>query len=377
MKRGHASIAAIGGAAVVAVVAVGAALAQGRGAHPLFSGGRAPLVIGAPPAGLDDTDSDTCTGCHVDIGAEWRQSMHRQSYTDAVFQAGYRMDYLSFCRNCHAPLSPADRDPQGLAATDGVACSVCHVRDGRVLATRVSAAGERAHAMREEPMLGQSELCAGCHEFSFPDRTLVARPAFAPGEPMQETFSEWRDSAAAARGQTCQDCHMPWTGRGAGRHRSHAFLGLRDHAFVANAIAVQARATRLGDATLVRVTIDVSGVGHAFPTGDMFRQAELRVWPRGRSDLEKRVILGRFFGPGTVRTATGVQVLQRESLDSRLGPRARGPAQTFRFRFDGAGPFEYRLDLLRMPDSLARRQGLDPAATRLNIHQGAVSVPRR
>jgi hypothetical protein len=292
-----------------------------------------------------------------------------------VFQAGYRMDYSSFCKNCHAPLSPADRDPEGVAAADGVACSVCHVRDGRVLARRVSAAGQRAHAMREEPMLGRSELCAGCHEFSFPDATLVARPAFDPAELMQKTFSEWQGSAAAARGQTCQDCHMPWTGSGAGRHRSHAFLGLRDHAFVASAVALKARAAPVGDATLVHVTIDVSDVGHAFPSGDMYRQAELRVWPVGRSDLEKRAVLGRTFGPGTVRTATGVKVLYRELRDSRVGP--GGPIQTFRFRFDGAGPFEYRLDLLRMPDALARRQGLDPALTRLNIHQGTVSVPRR
>jgi hypothetical protein len=53
------------------------------------------------------------------------------------------------------------------------------------------------------------------------------------------------------------------------RHRSHAFVASRDPAFVRQAVRVQAVRD---DATTILLTLSPGNVGHAFPTGDLFRR---------------------------------------------------------------------------------------------------------
>jgi hypothetical protein len=66
------------------------------------------------------------------------------------------------------------------------------------------------HPTALEPFLSTSELCGSCHDIDNPLRE-GHRGAIATGRPMaiERTYSEWRYSAFAARGETCQSCHMP------------------------------------------------------------------------------------------------------------------------------------------------------------------------
>jgi hypothetical protein len=63
----------------------------------------------------------------------------------------------------------------------------------------------------------------------------------------------------------CEDCHAP---KHDGR-RDHAFASSRDHAKLAAALGV----TPLGfDGARVSVALQTRGVGHRFPTGDLYRR---------------------------------------------------------------------------------------------------------
>ena len=216
----------------------------------------------------------TCEGCHIEIAHEWRASLHVQAHTDPVYQRAFAVEPLAFCQGCHAPeTSPHEPVPETAAAL-GVACVTCHVlgRDivGAPRERSVALAASNANASSPHPVvrdgrLGATTACAGCHEFAFPDRSARERP-----ELMQSTLSE--HSRSLERGAACSDCHMPVVERHEGRHRSHRFAGGRDEALVASAVNVSA--SRTGPAS-VRIELAPRGIGHAFPTGDLFRRVEV------------------------------------------------------------------------------------------------------
>ena len=84
---------------------------------------------------------------------------------------------------------------------------------------------------------------------------------------MQATVSEHAKSETRT---SCASCHMPLTEGGAA-HRSHAFAGGHDAALVRNAVTVSAERSPQG----ARITLTPRDVGHAFPTGDLFRRVEV------------------------------------------------------------------------------------------------------
>src|ERR1700727_480519 len=45
----------------------------------------------------------TCEGCHAEIAAEWRASMHHHAFDDPQFARPLAIEPLPFCRGCHAP----------------------------------------------------------------------------------------------------------------------------------------------------------------------------------------------------------------------------------------------------------------------------------
>jgi hypothetical protein len=117
---------------------------------------------------------------------------------------------------------------------------------------------------------------------------------------MQRTVDEHARSPLAST--SCADCHMPWTGEGDIRHRSHAFASTRSARALARAVSVRAHR----DGTDLVFDLDLNGVGHAFPTGDLFRRIALSVeaiGPTGRTTpiavryLAKHFRLGKT-GPG-------------------------------------------------------------------------------
>jgi hypothetical protein len=170
-----------------------------------------------------------------------------------------------------------------------------------VLATDAQAAEPRAHPVLRSAGFASDAACASCHEFSFPPAGTRKRTEW-----MQSTVQEHARSPHAET--PCAGCHMPWTGAGDERHRSHAFAATRSPAALAAAIHV--RVTRdkgeQGEDE-ARFALAPEGVGHALPTGDLFRRIALVVTAvdaHGAEVARSVEYLGRRFG--AARTGSGV-----------------------------------------------------------------------
>lgn len=223
--------------------------------------------------------SARCASCHAEATRGWAESMHHASFSNADFQQAYADEPLPFCRDCHAPGFRVGRPS---AAADGIACLDCHA-----VPPRHGDAGEHAAAR------ATTVSCSNCHDFS------VANGA---NSSLQRTAREHAASPFAAA--PCTSCHD------AGDHR---FRGTRD-LLRANPV----RATFSAAPRELTVTLRAVGVGHAFPTGDLFRALRVRLWTEGAggavtSDAEIR--LRRAFG-----TSTGHR---EEEADTRLGVEPR------------------------------------------------------
>jgi hypothetical protein len=163
--------------------------------------------------------------------------MHHASFANMDFQTAYREEPLAFCAGCHAPHAGD--------SSLGVGCTSCHTD-----AAEHERGGGRAPVAR-----AGDESCTRCHEFTNP----IARTF------LQSTVSE--HEASDARASSCVDCHMP--------NGDHRFAVSRDPAFLGRAIAlVDVRRTDEG----VAVVVAKRGVGHRFPTGDVFRRLAIRAW---------------------------------------------------------------------------------------------------
>ncbi len=212
--------------------------------------------------------AEDCIDCHAGHGEDWMQSRHRISWSNELFQEDFAAEPLPVCRDCHAP---------GPRPEEGVSCLTCHLEGSVILSPSVS--GEAPHASRSAPELAESMFCAGCHDFNFalvhPDGSLTWSD-----EPMQSTFREWSRWPGT---ETCQDCHM--TG---GEHR---FPGAHDVERLAGSV----RVTALTDGAQTRLVVESVGVGHALPTGDLFRHMTLQIQRPGQPWIEAAWI-GRRFG---------------------------------------------------------------------------------
>lgn len=198
----------------------------------------------APSPGVSTSSAtlaeSTCASCHAAAAEEWRGSMHHTSFTSADFQRSWREEPRAYCVACHAPLA----DP-----TAGIGCTACHRADER----HASPTPERAAAT--------TKACASCHDFDVPGTPTM----------LQGTEREHRRSAYADR--SCESCHMARGG--------HRFDVTRNRDFLARAIRVEG--ARLEQNELV-VSVASHGVGHRFPTGDLFRRLTVVVAGYTKSD---------------------------------------------------------------------------------------------
>ncbi len=243
-----------------------------------------------------------CEGCHVEVAREWRGSQHQRAYVDADFAESLAREPAAFCRGCHAPeADPRRAAPPELAAL-GVGCVTCHLPGAAVLAAPSHADARPApHAVVRTPGFADAAACGRCHSFSFPGRPTAA---------MQDTLREHADSAHADT--PCADCHMP---RRADGRRDHGFAASRDPALLRRSLRVTAERRD----TAVHLSLAPAWVGHAVPTGDLFRRlvVEAEVTDRHWQVLahDERA-LGRRFAGGGPRVPIA---------DDRVGP---GPTPT-------------------------------------------------
>ena len=191
----------------------------------------------------------TCATCHPSHYREWSVSPHAYAQMSPVFNAmhGTVLKLTNgtngdFCIRCHTPVGMNLGEPEFMSNMDrhptsreGVTCIVCHrvnnaygKLSGRLAIVegdlfepvygpkgndeleRVIESGDyrvntergrarRAIHTRAEPFfqLSTSGFCGTCH-----DVNLVN------GFRLEEAFSEFKTSPAAAEGISCQDCHM-------------------------------------------------------------------------------------------------------------------------------------------------------------------------
>lgn len=225
--------------------------------------GGAKRSVPPPAQPVTQVAKHECAKCHEREVAEWSASLHRASFTDKDFQTSFALEPEDFCFRCHAPLAKDRADVAGTAL--GTACVSCHSlapghTEGRT--TVASTAG-----------------CGGCHEFTFPHQQDL----------MQSTMTEHARSAFADR--SCTSCHM---GRAADGHRDHRFDVSRNEALLRRAIDVKTRRTKEG----LAIDLVTKDVGHAMPTGDLFRRMLVVVRAEDAKGMpmgEDEIVLGRRF----------------------------------------------------------------------------------
>jgi hypothetical protein len=326
-----------------------------RGAIPILGLGALAVALSSieVPRASSGTSRDACGSCHAGAVAEWERSLHRASFSDPFFQAGYRVDHRRFCRDCHAPLHRGSGDPApGTVAYDeGIACASCHVP-------------ARAHPSSAPSTDFDERTCSDCHQFHFPDQ---GPRGFDASEWMQRTEEEWRESG---RTESCVDCHM----RGDGERREHAFTVVGEPSRIAASIAIEARFARAGESTEVEVHLSSRRTGHALPTGDVLRALELTVTAPPAAP-ERRLLRRRFGTELSFDRSIGFSARLREREDSRIPPRG---ARIERFVFPGAvRSVDYRLDYLRAIPDQAAAQGLTDGENRIPLLRGRLSTGSR
>lgn len=191
----------------------------------------------------------TCGTCHPKQYREWAVSSHSYAQLSPVYLSlSSEINELSsgsngdFCLRCHSPIganigespfmSNLDRHP---TSREGITCVVCHrlnkdynKRSGRLalvqgslldpvfgpqgneemerilkddefrVVTEEGKPGRKIHReVKKFASISQPVFCGTCH-----DVTLFN------GFRLEEAYSEYRTSPAAAKGITCQDCHM-------------------------------------------------------------------------------------------------------------------------------------------------------------------------
>jgi hypothetical protein len=272
-----------------------------------WRGGAGALPRAGRSSALDPVaENARCEGCHQAIAAEWRGSQHKTAFTDPTFQAALEIEPKAFCRGCHAPEDPDASHPDG-AHTLGIGCVTCHLQGDVVISADHDGVSAASHRVARSAAFGSADACAGCHQFPFDDVERRATPL-----DMQRTIDEHEASLDSM--QTCADCHMP---RAAEGHRSHAFASTRSQKDLEKAIvAVASRTSPTG----VSISLVSDGVGHAFPTGDLFRRLAVRAEVTGP---DNRVLTGatrylaRHFATGRDRFDAPIR---EELYDNRVKP---------------------------------------------------------
>jgi len=332
---------------------------------------------------------NNCGNCHEAIYKEWRSSGHGRSATNPRFLALYdggdekswnlrRQHPLGagVCAACHAPTftdSSVDYDlgkVTGIAAK-GVHCDYCHkIVDAPTdkLGTRFGRDGLKllrpaqddlltfgplddvvrpGESFGYSPLYKESRYCASCHE------------GVVFGVHVYGTYSEWRESPAAAKGQECQTCHMAPTGvmtniaPGKGGIQrdpmtlgSHGFPGGQTE-MLRRCLDVAVTFAEEGKGVTATVEVNAKNVGHRVPTGFIDRNLVLVVEGFSKDEKPLAPVNGSRLPVATGKSLAG--------LPGRLYAKMlRGP--------DGASPIPFWLPHETMTDTRLHPDRSDQSA---------------
>jgi hypothetical protein len=266
-----------------------------------------------------------CQVCHSVIVEQWKKDAHSSSAANPLFLTlfngtnahgekgagpGYKLDFPHSngnCATCHVPVLALDNpfnsnpnDAQGVAR-EGIFCDLCH----KIYDVNIDETGGKPGILSIQfkrpptghqvfygpyddvfpgedsyhPLYTRSQYCAPCHHGKFWDVLAYSE------------FQEWTRSSYAKKNIHCQDCHMKPDGRMArfaleeegGVFRdpstvpSHVNFGVRDRAFMMEAIALTTEASLKKDGLDVSVTVKNTNAGHHYPTGNPMRHMILLV----------------------------------------------------------------------------------------------------
>jgi len=361
LPRGAAFVSALFLAAAAALFGRAEARGDATALPPLPGPAPRPHSAPADPAKANEA----CASCHAEIAAEWQSSLHKQAWTDPVFQQAYAIESVAFCRGCHAPEADPEHEPGAGAKAVGVGCTSCHVEGAHIVGAKALSTNA-PHPVFADARLATAQACAACHQFNFPGKKL----------PMQNTVAEHARSSLS--GTSCQSCHMPLSPSQSGKkpHRNHAFAVISNPAMIRRAAKVSA--ARVGGRA-IEVSVSASGAGHAFPTGDMFRRLEVRaevIDAKGKV-VQKAdpVFFGRVFAD-LPRDAKGSLAFHRtQTADTRLPPPGAGGPRVARLQFPRSiarAKVRWKVLYERMETAMAASFGVDPAVDEIVVGEGVL-----
>jgi hypothetical protein len=296
-----------------------------------------PIDTSIIPSPLTTLRAEECAACHKQIYEEWKTTIHSQAWTDPYFQVDWKFDrYQQICKNCHIPLDRQqehkvlgfrdkekwdpilapnpDFDPR--LQHEGVTCTACHLREGKIIGTR----GDTNAPHPVKKISDPNEVCAQCHIvegerwdtfFRFPPCGTVAEIKATKGALSSVTGKTGEIVVADIKGLGCVQCHMPLvqrpvaTGAEARQTRQHLWRGGHDPEMVKKGLAVQLEKTPSDSPGKRSYTLTLTNVGaaHYLPTGtpDRHLSVHLRGIDRDgkvlnqRKELIKRTVMWRPF----------------------------------------------------------------------------------
>lgn len=252
-----------------------------------FTKGAEPVVFqpdsdaAMSPDGKPWANAESCRECHKEVYNNWNGSRHKAAFTNQLYQESHSREPMQWCVNCHAPLVLPEKNPDNLASRvlkeEGISCNVCHVRNGEIAAARKpepEPGKSLTHRYLVIPEFSGAAMCESCHQFDFPQyrSTLPGQPVRFTGLPMQNTVEEWKSGGLSQI--SCQGCHVLSNTRD-----THRFSGGHDLERLSDVFRVEVRRTSSGSAL---ASLTMLGVGHNFPTGDLFRALRIRIYSEDR-----------------------------------------------------------------------------------------------
>lgn len=169
-----------------------------------------------------------------------------------------------------------------LYTEEGVSCIVCHVREGKILVAKLPKKISE-HRYIEAAYMQSSEFCASCHQFPFPVGTGMEKNKkfHLSTQAMQNTYEEWKESYYADK-KTCQSCHMPEAKVGKYSYKSHSFLGGHSKSYLSETFEAEFFSV---EENRLLLRLKAKQIGHAFPTGDLFRTLEIRLLDKNKQEI--------------------------------------------------------------------------------------------
>jgi len=274
---------------------------------------------------------ETCGGCHDDIYAQWKGSLHNLSLSDKIYSEAANeglkgltdkeeIEEAEHCQVCHTPVgyitgyplkTSDNRSKISEIAQKGIQCDYCHSITGAYAVYNAKykyspGSGEENPGIKRGPFKDsssdfhksefsefhtKSEMCGTCHD--------VKHVKF--GTWLETTYQEWQNSPYNKKGIQCQDCHMyqrpgfpatgstariknPGSAGGGGPQREHIYT----HYFVGGNTGIPAMENNAGlvkmaedrlknavdmkidnksDGNKIVIRITNTGAGHYVPTG--------------------------------------------------------------------------------------------------------------